>query len=213
MRKTKLTKQSAAKAELSGRSQSNSCDSSGITTTAGHGAVTVKPPSPEQECVDLMMKLNAAKHPDKEDAARMTELIIATPSLWVLVEKLGGDGGFLIERFSNLGMRAMATAKLGVLRKQFRYEDANPIERLLLDQILTTWLRLYYVEALYAQGNLTIEQSLWREQCLSNAQRRHLAAIEMLARVRRLARGAPLFQVNFAEAGSQQVNTQQTAEL
>jgi hypothetical protein len=79
-----------------------------------------------------------------------------------------------------------------------------------MDQILTTWLRLYYVEALYAQGDLTIEQSLWREQCLSNAQRRHLAAIEMLARVRRLGRSTPLFQVNFDQAGSQQVNTQQT---
>jgi hypothetical protein len=121
MRKTKLTKQSAAKAELSGRSQSNSSDSLGITTTEAHGADGVKSPNPEQECVDLMIKLNAAERPNEKDAARITELIVATPSLWVLVEKVGSGGGFLLERFSHLGTRAMATAKLEVLRKQFRY--------------------------------------------------------------------------------------------
>jgi hypothetical protein len=98
------------------------------------------------------------------------------------------------------GWNAIA-ARLG------RQDQGTPaLERLLIDQVLVSWLHLYYVHMAYMgviQEGLTMAQGNYWEKRLSRAQGRYLKAIETLARVRRLTRPEAV-QVNIA---TQQINT------
>ncbi len=80
---------------------------------------------------------------------------------------------------------------------------AAPLERLLIDRVLTGWLHLHYAEALYVQRNgaLTPAACEYHQRTIGRAQRRYLAAVKALAQVRRLR--VPAVQVNI---GEKQVN-------
>jgi hypothetical protein len=85
------------------------------------------------------------------------------------------------------------------------YANASPMEKMLIDAVVLTWLRYTQVERSAASvwgGSHTSESGAYWDKRLSAAQRRYLRAIETLARVRRLA--LPMLQVNIAE--KQQVN-------
>lgn len=80
------------------------------------------------------------------------------------------------------------------------------LERLLIQQVVVSWLYLGYIEYQYSAMTTTADMSIRRaeywERRLSACQRRYLRATETLARVRRLQ--LPAVQVNI---GNQQVNT------
>lgn len=76
-------------------------------------------------------------------------------------------------------MKAMAT-DLG-------HETASPLERLLIDNIMLTWLRYHVIEWSYnqVQQESSARAERWDKR-LSMAHRRYLRSLEALARVRRL---------------------------
>jgi hypothetical protein len=87
------------------------------------------------------------------------------------------------------------------IRAEMGYHDAPMLEKLLIENIVTCWLRVQHYEQQlsFRQTNAaTIE--FW-ERRLSVAQRRYLAACENLARVRKLK--IPAVQMNF---GDKQIN-------
>jgi hypothetical protein len=66
-------------------------------------------------------------------------------------------------------------------------DDPGPIDRLLADQILASWLEVNHLHAVVADtkgGNATTQKLLL--QRLESAQRRHLAAMKQFAVVRKL---------------------------
>lgn len=93
------------------------------------------------------------------------------------------------------------------LRRDLGYDNAPALERLLIEQIVLTWLRLGLAEQhlTSVQGRGSLDQLRFYEQKLSACQSRHLRAIESLARVRKL--GVTL-QVNVNLPGGQQLNAQ-----
>jgi hypothetical protein len=93
--------------------------------------------------------------------------------------------------------------KLQALRTELAGPSPSPLERLLVDRIVTCWLSLAYAEAIYNQtmGDLSINQSGSQLRRIDGAHRRYLSAIKALAQVRRLA--LPALQVNI---GEKQVN-------
>ena len=90
-------------------------------------------------------------------------------------------------------------------RRALGYDEARDLERLLIEQVILTWLHYYRVQHGYRQtvGKqlLIVQEDRW-ERKLNAAQRRHLRAVETLARVRKLSGRGPI-QINIAE---QQVN-------
>jgi len=54
----------------------------------------------------------------------------------------------------------------------------------------------------------SIAEATYRDKLLTTTQNRYLKAIEMLAKVRRMARSTPSLQINIAQEGGQQVNVQ-----
>jgi hypothetical protein len=95
------------------------------------------------------------------------------------------------------------TAGMRQVRRNLGYEEAPALERMCIESISLSWLRLSIAECQAAQalgGNSIGAREHW-DKMLSSAQRRHLRAVETLARVRRLLR--PVLQLN---VGQQQVN-------
>lgn len=163
--------------------------------------------------IALRRKLNEAREVRDEDVRQLRQILVSTPELHFVADMGWDIRGQLLNKVVVQGSpKATMLAKLDLMTKEFGYESAPAIERLLSEHVLTCWLRMEHAELLYnnkAVGqSLSLNMALYWEQHLAAVQRRWLAAVESLARVRRLGARSPLFQVNIAQHGGQQVNTQ-----
>jgi hypothetical protein len=121
------------------------------------------------------------------------------------VDLLGGDLAqqaelTLIDKFSgkNLLYKESVTRKLELLRGELAGPSPTPLERLLVDRVVTCWLHLHHLEVIYAgKDSMSLELGSYYQRGLSSAQKRYLAAIKALALVRKLA--LPVLQVNIAK--------------
>jgi hypothetical protein len=122
-----------------------------------------------------------------------------------MVDILGGDLALearraLIDTMTkqNLLVRESLTRKLELLYAELAGQSPTPLERLLADRIVTCWLHLHCLEQNYfRRESVTLEIAAYFQRCISSAQKRYLAAIKMLAVVRKLA--VPVLQVNIAK--------------
>ncbi len=161
----------------------------------------------------LMSQLNGAKNPDPETVERLRQLF-ATQTHGFLSANSTTQSvrQQLIEKISHGASRAIMLAEVDLLKKQLDFDAAPPLERLLIEHILTVRLRLIHAEHIYNEG--VVNQSVafrygeYRDNLLSSTQARFLRAIEALARVRRLARNTPALQINISREGGKQVNVQ-----
>jgi len=82
-------------------------------------------------------------------------------------------------------------------------ENPSPLERLLADRVVATWLEVQLFSGLYGAklGKLTPGQGDHHQKRLDRAHGRHLSAIRTLAQVRKLG---PTVQINIAD---KQINT------
>jgi hypothetical protein len=73
------------------------------------------------------------------------------------------------------------------MRTELAGDHPTRLEKLLVDQVIASWLELKYVEILSSDPPKgTLEQARFRLRCLESAQRRHLSAVKMLTSVRAL---------------------------
>jgi hypothetical protein len=104
-----------------------------------------------------------------------------------LIDKVGGTNHLVKESL---------TRKLEELRDELA--GPTPVERLLVDRIVTCWLHLHHLELRYAeQDNMSLSLATYYGRSLDRAQKRYLSAIKALAQVRRLA--LPILQLNIAK--------------
>lgn len=104
--------------------------------------------------------------------------------------------------------------KMGALRRELRGPGCSPLERLLVERIVLTWLVLHYAEGLYAQrmaapGGVPLDLSTHCQERIDRAQKRYLAAIKALATLRRLQQRGPLVAVGVAQVGQLNVAEKQ----
>jgi len=166
----------------------------------------VKAPDPRAELMELRERMNKAKEATPEDMHRLRQVIVSTPHFWpVATQTANVIREQLIEKMSSGITRSHLLAEVDILKKQFGYDAAPVLERLLIDHILTARLRLLHAENYY--NNVVVNQSItfafgeYWNGVLSSAQKRFLRAIETLAKVRRLARNTPALQINIAQRG------------
>jgi hypothetical protein len=105
--------------------------------------------------------------------------------------------------------KAIAAGRADALRKELSGDNPSVIERLLIDQVVLSYLHLNMVEyqhgPLMGGSNASMATIEFWERRLDSTQRRYLRAVESLARVRRLLK-LPGAQVNINMPGGQQVN-------
>src|SRR5215216_8085274 len=104
--------------------------------------------------------------------------------------------------------RELFRCQLNAMREEIAGENPSPLERLLAERIVATWLQIQLFEGLYARGmskrSMTIARDGYHQKRLDHAYRRHLSAIRALAQIRKLLRGGAITQINIAE---KQINT------
>lgn len=160
----------------------------------------------------LHQKLSGNTTPAPKDISRYRELALSYP---VLMEVAGEAtdsvrSRMLAQAFEG-GYAARLLAEQDAIKRDTGYRSASPLEKLLIDQILTTKLHVFYAEIMFAEKSIvqmTFAESVYLQNYLASAQRRHLRAIETLARVQRCIRETPMVQINIANAGSRQMNIQ-----
>ena len=146
-----------------------------------------------------------------KDVLLYRDLAVASPEYWPalalamdmvqkqLVEKMGAGSG-----------RAALLAEMDIWKERLGYDKVSPIERLVIDNLMTVWLRLVYVENCYnhiiVRESIPVESVKFWEGILASSQKRYLRALETLARIRRFAKFFPAVQVNINQVGGQQMN-------
>lgn len=165
--------------------------------------------------------IKRAQRGDEAAFVELREVFDEDPSIWLEFGDLGvkAEEAWLsmIAGEQNKLLRTGVARKMDVLRAELGRAEASPLERLLIDRVCLTWLALHYVEITRVQkaqrGDLSWEAGEYYDRRLTMAQKRYLAAIRVLATVRRLLAPRPspvqvahADQVNVAADGAQQVN-------
>jgi hypothetical protein len=115
---------------------------------------------------------------------------------WHFVERMTGE--------EDLGSKEVLTNQLAAMRAEVAGENPSPLERLLAERVVATWLQVQLFEGLYAAGmyqSTSPKQENYQHKRLDRAHRNHLSAIRTLAQIRKLG---PSIQINIAE---RQINT------
>jgi hypothetical protein len=115
-----------------------------------------------------------------------------------LIEEMTKEG--------DLAAKELIRCQLESMREQIAGTNSSPLERLLSERVVLTWLEIQLFQALYAKNmrKLTIPQAEHHQKRLDRAHRRHLSAIRELAQIRKLLKGTAITQINIAD---KQINT------
>jgi hypothetical protein len=144
---------------------------------------------------------------DGEAASGVREILGESPELaWDCLDLAWETQERLIGRFASdeaLARKAAMRRQVGCMREELARGDAPPLERLLADRVVVTWLELQLFESLYAHfmDDLKIAQGEFHQKRIDRAHKRHLSAIRTLAQISKMG---PALQINIAE---KQVNT------
>jgi hypothetical protein len=100
-----------------------------------------------------------------------------------------------------VAVRETIIAKLGMIRNGLGYGEVPLLEKMLIEQVILSWLRLniweFKFSILETQGMPLTKASFW-EKRMSAALWRYLRACESLARIRKLSKQDVALQVNIA---------------
>jgi hypothetical protein len=81
----------------------------------------------------------------------------------------------------------VVTRKTEQLRAELQGDDPTPIEKLLVGQVVSTWLEMTHAQVMMADaGKLPQNQARFFLQRAESVQRRYLAAVKLLTTVRAL---------------------------
>jgi hypothetical protein len=156
----------------------------------------------------LRTLMEKAKGGDEQAAFDLRNLLDESPDLaWRFIKgpaKMAESA--LIDEFTkdeDLSAKELLKHQLESMRIEVAGENSSPLERLLAERVVATWLQVQLFDAYYAFGmqSGTIRQDEFRQKRLDRAHRRHLSAIRTLAQVRKMG---PAVQINIAE---KQINT------
>ncbi len=164
--------------------------------------VKVLQPVEVERFQELVRKTRKAK-PRPKDVDALRSYLESHPQLWCVigdVAKLAYNK--LTDNIAgeHVGLRESLTIGREAMRAELGYQQATPLERLLIDQVLLCWLRLYGIEFSYTatlEKNVPLALADYWERKLSAAQRRYLRACETLARIHKLR--LPSVQINIAD--------------
>lgn len=156
--------------------------------------------------IEIVARAYKAEKPKEEDLQKIREFLKDYPPMCKAVFALVESTQSLIIR-NLMGVEVAEIAMeeyLVTIRDDMGYHEAPIMEKLLIENIVITWLCVQYCEsqlALMIGKDRSIKVLEFWERRLSMAQRRYLAACETLAKVRKMK--IPAVQVNI---GDKQVN-------
>jgi hypothetical protein len=154
--------------------------------------------------------LRLAEKGEEDAVPEIRQILSEQPDLaWQFVDVAHIAEDALIEGMTkegDLAAKELIRCQLEAVREEIAGKNSSPLERLLSERVVLTWLEVQLFEALYAQNmpKLTIPQAEHHQKRLDRAHRRHLSAIRALAQIRKLLKGGAITQINIAD---KQINT------
>lgn len=165
-------------------------------TSPGGTATPQRTPAERQELIDAIRRAEAG---DQTAMAVLTREFDRQPSLWEVMGNVAvqAEAGLILAcAGDNLAFREAIRRTLARMRADLAGPEPSPLERLLVDRVVSCWLALSHAEAMYHQSLATVSLP-WAEfhqRRIDRAHRRYLSAIRTLATVRGLA--VPALQVS-----------------
>ena len=158
----------------------------------------------------LRTLVQKAQSGDEDAVPDIRKILDNTPDLaWHFIkgaEKLA-ESALLeaITKDGDLATRELLRHQLESMRIEVTGHNASPLERLLSERVVVTWLEVQLFTGLLAKGlkSGTSTQDEFRQKRLDRAHRRHLSAIRTLAQIRKMG---PAVQINLAEKQINNVN-------
>jgi hypothetical protein len=143
---------------------------------------------------------------DEKAVPAIQEILDETPDLAWSSRNIGKMAErLLINELSGKDLLAkeMMKHQLELMRSEIVGEDPSPLELLLAERIVATWLQVQLFESLNASSlsKHTLAQGNYYQKRLDRAHRNHLSAIRTLGQIRKMG---PVVQINIAE---KQINT------
>jgi hypothetical protein len=179
-------------------------------------AAVTKPAKTTEDGTERRRKILEEVHPllegahkgDKEVLPKIREALDEAPELARIFVDLSQEAErSLIRHISgdNLLVQEALPRQLEAMRKELVDPNPSPLERLLIERVVASWLQVRYFEAHYAKNlpNLNVVQSEYLQKRIDRAHKRHLSAIRTLAQVRNKLLKPTIAQLNVA---GQQIN-------
>jgi hypothetical protein len=158
--------------------------------------------------LELVGRAYKAKKPAKEDLNEIRKLLINHPEFCKAIFGAVEVTQTELIRAMIGGEQEVPTVALEEytlsIRDEMGYHTAPIMEKLLIENIVTCWLRVQYCDqqlVFRMKGSYSFAILEFWERRLSMAQRRYLATCESLAKIRKMA--VPAFQLNI---GDKQIN-------
>jgi hypothetical protein len=156
--------------------------------------------------IEIVARAYKAKRPAKEDLQAIRKFLKDYPGMCKAVFSLvDATQELIIKNMMGVEVAEIAMEEhLVSIRDELGYHEAPIMEKLLIENIVTSWLRVNWLEsqlAMYMGKQMRfVELEFW-ERRLTMAQKRYLAACETLAKIRKMK--IPSLQFNI---GDKQVN-------
>ena len=152
--------------------------------------------------------MERAKGGDEDAVLNIREILDGSADLaWHFIKGPGTMAeSVLIDHITkdkDLASKELLKHQLESMRIEVAGENPSPLERLLAERVVATWLEVQLFSGLYGVnlGKLTLSQGDYHQKRLDRAHKRHLSAIRTLAQIRKLG---PAVQINVAQ---KQINT------
>jgi len=163
-------------------------------------------PARADEFMKVIERAYKAKKPAKEDLQTIRKFLIDYPEFCRAVFSMTeATQQQIIKNWVNDEVAKTAVEEHVVyVRDEMGYHDAPVMEKMLIDNIVTAWLRVQWLDYLVAAkmaGEFRIPAMEFWQKSLATAQRSYLSACETLAKVRKMR--LPNIQLNI---GDKQIN-------
>ncbi len=162
-----------------------------------------------RDTAERLRELNdKAEKGDKKAVSEIRDILQELPELaWKFMDYAKLAEWHMVERMTNekdFASKEVLKRQLATMREEIAGENPSPLERLLAERVVATWLQVQLFEGVYASSvfkNMTIAQGNYHQKRLDQIHKRHLSAIRTLGQIRKLG---PAVQINIAE---KQINT------
>lgn len=174
----------------------------------------VSPAPPPDALAEIREVVGRAKRGDAAAVPRLRELLDRHPALWTQY----GDLAAQVQRSwvglaagDDLHLKESVARYAAKLRTELTRPSASPVEKLLVERAVATWLQLSYfsgVEANAIAGDASPKMLHLRARRHAQAQRQHERALSALVTMQKLHPDAPVKEVVPIAAGAVPVRDQ-----
>ena len=159
-----------------------------------------------EQLIDIVARAYKAKKPAKDDLQAIRKFLIEYPEFSKIVfDTVDTTQTQIIKNYVGSEVAQIAIEEhAAYIRAEMGYHEAPIMEKMLIENIITAWLRVQWLEFLITarmSGEFRILAMEFWQKSLATAQRSYLAACETLAKIRKMK--LPNIQLNI---GDKQIN-------